>query len=209
CSGDFTLYRMDDTTGETVTYITGVRNAHMLYVDEGPTVWVADFQSDTLWRIRREDGRVAIREGLAKPWGIAASMHDDSFYITEWESDNLINITRDGEVTLIASDFVDPSGLVVTETEIYVANNANARRAVEWMEIDEDGQIGEPQPLVTGLQNVTNLTLGPDGNLYIAFALGTRGVVGRVDPETCKEASCTNAQVELVVWTELAAPLAG
>jgi hypothetical protein len=64
--------------------------------------------------------------------------------------------------------------------------------------------------LISGLQEVTNVVMGPDDYLYFAYALGSRGVVGRVDPEVCKEnGGCTNTQVELVVWTELAAPLAG
>jgi hypothetical protein len=46
--------------------------------------------------------------------------------------------------------------------------------------------------------------------LYFAYALGTRGVVGRVDPEFCMEnGGCSNDQVEVVLFTELAAPLAG
>jgi hypothetical protein len=64
--------------------------------------------------------------------------------------------------------------------------------------------------LVSGLQNTTGLVLGPDGYLYFAYALGTRGVVGRVDPDVCRErGGCSNTDVEIVVFTELAAPLAG
>jgi hypothetical protein len=52
--------------------------------------------------------------------------------------------------------------------------------------------------------------LGSDGKLYFAYSLGTRGVVGRVDPEVCRlNGGCTNDQVEVVLYTELAAPLAG
>jgi hypothetical protein len=60
------------------------------------------------------------------------------------------------------------------------------------------------------VQNVTGLALGNDGLLYFAYSLGTRGVVGRVDANACAEAGgCENADVEIVVFTELAAPLAG
>src|SRR5690606_9569737 len=70
---------------------------------------------------------------------------------------------------------------------------------------DTDGK-----PLVTGLQNVTGITLGSDGWLYFAYALGTRGVVGRIDPNACVgNGGCTNDQIEVVVFTELSVPLAG
>jgi hypothetical protein len=64
--------------------------------------------------------------------------------------------------------------------------------------------------LVSGLQNPTNLVIGPDRWLYIAYSLGTRGIVGRVNPDICREkGGCTNLDVEIVLWSELAAPLAG
>jgi outer membrane protein assembly factor BamB len=209
CAGDSTLYRLQDTTGETITYISGVGNAHSLYVEEGPVIWVADIQTNNIWRISTDTGRISVRNGLAGPWGLAPSATDDSFYITEWGSDNLINMSRDGQqIRVIAEGFENPSGLVVTEERIYVANNDSPRRAVEWIDMTSDDM--EPQPLLIGLQNTTNLVMGADGLLYVAYALGTRGVVGRVDPETCiEEGGCTNVDVELVAWTELQAPLAG
>ncbi len=207
CAGDKTLYRLHDTTGETITYITGVGNAHNLYVEDGPIIWTADFQSNTLWRIALDTGRIAVREGLDGPWGLAPSLTDDTFYMTEWGSDNLLNVTRDGQITVVASDFEDPSGIVVTEETIYVANHDSVRRSVEWLDIAPGA---EPQPLVIGLQETTNLALGPDGLLYIAYGLGSRGVIGRVDPAVCREkGGCTNVDVQLVVWTELPTPLAG
>jgi hypothetical protein len=52
--------------------------------------------------------------------------------------------------------------------------------------------------------------MGPDGRLYIAYSLGTRGIVGRIDPALCRDkGGCTNADVEIVLWSEIAAPLAG
>jgi len=213
CAGDWTIYRINADTGDTLTYIFGIKNTHSLYVERveeatDPTVWAVDFQDSILFSVNVETGLVPVREGLAAPWGLAASATDDTFYITEWESDNLINITREGDITVVASDFVDPSGLVATEDRLYVANNGSVRRAVEWIDMSE-GSDRTPQPLVTGLQDVTGLVLAVDGNLYIAYALGTRGVIGRVNPESCVNGGCTNADVELIAWTELPAPLAG
>lgn len=213
CAGDWTLYRLDDETGETETYMFGVKNAHTIYVeedeDDGVVVWVPDFQQNQLARVTQKGGLVPIRDGLAQPWGLAPSATDDTFYMTEWRSDNLLNITREGDITVVASDFEDPSGVVATPDSIYVANNASARRAVEWIDLIEEGEH-TPRLLVTGLQEITNLVMGPDNLLYMAYALGNRGVVGRIDPQVCKDAgSCSNTDVELVVWTELPAPLAG
>lgn len=213
CAGDWTLYRIQAETGETATYIFGIKNVHTLYVEDGPnnhaTVWAADFQSNQVVRVHADTGLIPVKAGLANPWGITPSATDDGFYITQWGTDDIIKMTRDGQVTVLASDFNDPSGIAVTEDTIYVGNHASARRAVEWLDMSDGALPFEPKPLVTGLQKVTNVVLGPDGLLYIAYALGTRGVVGRIDPELCKESGCTNTQVELVIWTELAAPLAG
>ncbi|HLA43761.1 MAG TPA: hypothetical protein VJZ27_10015, partial [Aggregatilineales bacterium] len=215
CAGDWTLYRIWGETGETITYMFGIKNTHSLYVEDdesgGTDVWAVDFQDNKFVSINPGENRglYPIREGLAAPWGLTPSATDDTFFITEWESDNLINITRTGEITVVASGFSDPSGVVATADTIYLANNGSARRSLEWLDITEGADIN-PQPLVTGLQNVTNVVMGPDNLLYFTYALGTRGVVGRVDPVVCKEnGGCTNVEVELVVWTDLAAPLAG
>jgi hypothetical protein len=215
CAGDWTVYRIHDQTGETLTYIFGLKNVHMLYVesdaDGGTDVWAVDFQDNKFVVINPQDqrGLFPIREGLQNPWGLTPSATDDTFFMTEWGSDNLLNISRDGVIRVVSSGFDDPSGVAATADSLYVANNGSARRAVEWIDITPGGEP-TPQPLATGLQNVTNLVMGPDQKLYIAYALGTRGVVGRIDPEACKaQGSCANVDVELVVWTELPAPLAG
>jgi hypothetical protein len=93
-----------------------------------------------------------------------------------------------------------------------------ARGAIEWYDTPSSANLETPEAasddtnhvLVSGLQNATGLALAGDGYLYFAYSLGTRGVVGRVDPEMCREnGGCTHDQVEIVVLTELAAPLAG
>ena len=93
------------------------------------------------------------------------------------------------------------------ENLIYFANGGSARRGIEWLEIQDDGSVSEPNPLVTGLQNTTNIILGSDGFLYFAYALGTRGVIGRVHPEDCLAGGCTSADTEMVVFSDITAPL--
>ena len=218
CNGDFTIYRVDDTTGATITYIAGVENVNELYV-EGETdatqLWVPDYSRDTFTNIDRARGanaRADVAEGLAAPWGIEAI--EDDFLITMFRTDELVRMTRTGETEVIATGFRSPTGVVIDDTTVFVANHESARRSIEWFNLDDIGdeplQDTDMQQLVKGLQFTTNLVIGPDGMLYFAYALGQRGVVGRVDPVECMEAGgCSNIDVEPVVWTELQAPLVG
>lgn len=220
CSGDWTIYEIDAETGATITYIWGIRNAHELHIEDGvngePDIWAPDFQTNSLMRI--SNGSLAtISSELEGPWGIAA--HNDNFLVTNLLANELVSVSRNGEIQELATGFRSPAGLVIDQDSLYVANNGSARRAIEWLDIDQLDSAEQPldttedgvvQSLVSGLQSVTGLQMGPDGYLYFAYSLGTRGVVGRVQPEVCQDmGGCTNDQVEIVVYTDLAAPLAG
>lgn len=217
CNGDFTVYEIDDTTASTRTYIWGVRNAHTLYAEDTGqgelNLWAPDFQTNELVRIDR-NGVDTVVSNLNGPWGIAY-LNDNEFLVTGLRSNNLIIATRDGQSREIATDLRSPTGVAVDDTAIYVANTGSARRAIEWIDKADIPSNAEPaslvvHPLVSGLQNTTGLVFAADGYLYFAYSLGTRGVVGRINPELCKQNNgCTNDQVEIVVYTELAAPLAG
>ncbi|MBK8026003.1 MAG: hypothetical protein IPK19_32610 [Chloroflexi bacterium] len=218
CTGDGTVYEIDDTTGATRTYIYGIRNAHTLHVEEdangGIVLWVPDYGANTLAQVTRNGVRTII-SGLRGPWGIVA-LDESRFLLTNLLGNTLNVVDRAGTNTVAVPDLAAPTGLFVDEDIVYVANTGSTRRAIEWYPL-EDVVSGEfertdavSQVLVSGLQNTTGVQLGSDGFLYFAYALGTRGVVGRVDPEACREAGgCTNEQVEIVLYTDLAAPLAG
>lgn len=212
CAGDFTIYKIDDQTGVTSTYISGVQNTHSLYVEAGPVIWAADFQRNALVSIdlRRSPARQDIAEGLGAPWGLAPT-NDDAFYITQFRTDDVIRVDTNGNIDVIATDFRNPSGIAIDGDFVYVGNNGSARRAIEWFKAtDAPVNPAEISPLVSGLQNVTNLVMGPDALLYFAYSLGTRGIVGRVAPDYCRNNDgCTNIDVEIVLWSELSAPLAG
>ena len=215
CAGDFTVYRIHDTTGETITYIAGVQNAHNMMVeldgDGDVQIWVVDFQRNAFLTITADPRMDILVPDLASPWGMDMA-EDGSFYVTQLRGSDVLHIQRDGSVEVAAEGFRNPTGIVVDGDFIYVANNGSARRAVEWFDATAETKLqeGDLQPLVQGLQNPTNLVMGPDGLLYIAYSLGTRGVVGRIDPEVCRNnGGCTNADVEIVLWSEIAAPLAG
>ncbi len=222
CTGDWTIYEIDIETRATVQYIFGVRNSHSLYLERDDqnnevNLWIPDFQTNTLAHINRSGLEVAA-SNLNGPWGIAR-LNETSFIVTSLLGNNATIISRDGQTNEALTNLRSPTGIASDEEYVYIANTGSARRAIEWYatsevtateeSIDTDNN-STPHTLVTGLQNTTNITLARDSYLYFAYALGTRGVVGRVNPEVCREnGGCTHDQVEIVVYTELATPLAG
>jgi hypothetical protein len=217
CSGDWTVYQIGAEDGRTLTYASGIRNAHTLYAEmdanERVWIWAADFQLNQLTRITR--GEVTpVSAGLNGPWGIAY-LNEDEFLITNLLGDNAVVATRGGETRTVIDSLNAPTGIALDADALYIGNNGSTRRAIERypLEVTELRAPSAPTEavvVVSGVQNVTGLALGPDGYLYFAYALGTRGVVGRVDAQACADAGgCGSADVQIVVYTELAAPLAG
>jgi hypothetical protein len=216
CNGDSTVYELDDTSGSTRTYIFGVRNAHTFHAETDSRgellLWVPDFQTSRLLLVERT-GISTISADLAGPWGIEY-LDEDEFLVSNLQSNNVVLVNRAGETREILNGLRAPTGIVTDDENIYVANNGSARRAIEWVAkttaLESDESLPLSQTLVSGLQNTTGLVMAPDGYLYFAYALGTRGVVGRVNPDVCLEkGGCSNNEVEIVLFTELAAPLAG
>jgi hypothetical protein len=216
CTGDSTIYELDDRNGLTQTYIFDVRNAHTMYAEQDSAgelnIWVPDFQTGRFLLVRRT-GITTLSAALEGPWGIAP-VSEDAFVISNLRSNAVVVMNRSGELRQAITGLRSPTGIAASDEHIYIANNGSARRAIEWVSRDDvltdDVVLEETSPLVTGLQNTTGLVLAPDGYLYFAYSLGTRGVVGRVDPEVCREqGGCGNDEVEIVLFTELAAPLAG
>jgi hypothetical protein len=215
CSGDWTIYELEDTSGSTKTYIYGIRNGHSLYAEANEnnelSLWVPDFATNQLMLVNPVRAPQPIAENLEGPWGITPN-GSEHFLITSFNGNNVYQINRSGETTIILEELRSPTGIAADESFVYVANSGSARRAIEWFEkpSTQTPQTTTVQPLVSGLQNTTGVTLGNDGLLYFAYSLGTRGVVGRVDPQECRDnGGCSNDEVEIIVYTDLAAPLAG
>jgi hypothetical protein len=218
CSGDFTLYEIDAETGSTVTFSSGIRDTNTIWIEEldnGFNLWVPDFDTNQLLRGDNLRGlpAVVIDENLEGPWGLAY-LDANHFLITNALSNTIVLANRDGTSNIVMDGLRYPTGIVVDGTVAYVANRGSARRAIEWFDvtkIDPETISDElTQPLVSGLQNVSNLVLAADGYLYFTYALAERGVVGRVNPDECRDGGCTNEQVEIVVLTGgRTAPLAG
>lgn len=219
CTGDWTVYAIDADTGNTAPYIYSVKNAHSMIAqtdEKGTSLWIPDFQSNNVVQITQ--GVVKnVATNLDGPWGITR-LNTTQLLVTNLRGNDVVMV-GDGDPKAIITNLRSPTGIVVDDKYIYVANTGSARRALEWFDaptantqslpIDaEDKTISHS--LVTGLQNVTNIVMGSDGLLYFGYSLGTRGVVGRVDPAVCRmNGGCSNDQVQIVVYSEMAAPLAG
>jgi len=211
CNGDWTLYQIDDTTGATQTFIFGVQDTHSMEIlptEDGFDIWAPDFSKNEITRVDQDrSAPEAVNDEIDGPWGITFLPDQDSFLVTSLRQNQILQLDLEGEISPLMDGLRSPAGIASDESYIYVANNGSARRAIEWFDVSEEEP--ELQPLVSGLQNVSNVVLAPDELLYFTYALGTRGVVGRVDPEACRDEGCSNEDVEIVLFTELPAPLAG
>lgn len=215
CNGDWTLYRLDDANGDTETYIYGIRNAHSLYAERTSEtefdLWIPDYDINALLRVNRARAPQQITNELEGPWGINY-IDEENFLITNLQGNNIVKVNRSGNIEVVLEGMRAPTGIDSNETIVFVANNGSTRRSIEW--INKDNLLNRnvearPQVLVSGLQNTTGVILAEDGYLYFSYAIGRRGVVGRIDPLMCMDEECTNDEVEIVLYTELDAPLAG
>jgi hypothetical protein len=218
CSGDWTLYAIDPASGNTTQYIYGIKNAHTLYAatkDDKLSLWIPDFQSNALVNIY-EGVASTVASNLQGPWGIT-NIDAQTFGVTNLSGNSVTLITDTGDIKEVISKLRSPTGITSDDKYVYVANTGSTRRAIEWFDkssvLKAETSIDSSDaamPLVSGLQNITDLSLGSDDLLYFSYSLGTRGVVGRVDPEICrKNGGCTSDAVEIVLYTELPSPLAG
>ena len=211
CNGDWTIYKIDDQTGDTMTFVFGTRDGNTLILEDtnaGFDIWVPDPEVGALWKVdQRRSAPVAISAALDAPWGIAR-LDSDRFLITDTKINGIVAVNENGAKVEVHSELRAPTGIVKHEGRVYFANGGSARRGIEYFSVEANGGYSEVKPLVSGLQNTTNLVMGSDGKLYFAYALGTRGVIGRIDPSICLEAGCSGNDVELVVFSDIPAPLA-
>lgn len=215
CTGDWTLYEVDDTTGTTRTYISGVRNAHQMVAENDERgeliLWVPDFDANVLWNVVRTRSPQSVAADIDRAWGVAR-LDENGFLVSSMAQDEILMVSNTGDTRTVVDGLRAPAGIAVDDERVYVANSGGSRRSIEWLPKQDviDNAAVVPQPLVRGLQNTSNLVVAPDGYLYFTYSVGSRGVVGRVDAQRCAEAGgCDNDSVEVVVYTDLPAPLAG
>ena len=211
CNGDWTVYKIDDVAGDTITFVFGTRNANSLIAEgtaAGFDLWVPDPDTGTIWRLdQNRAAPVSIISELAAPWGMTR-LDADRFLVTDSRMNTILEVSASGASRQVHAELRSPTGIVRHGEYIYFANGGSARRGIEYFELGDDGAYSEVKPLVSGLQNTSNISIGADGQLYFAYALGTRGVVGRVDPAMCLADGCNNDDVELLVFSDIPAPLA-
>ena len=211
CNGDWTIYKIDDLTGDTITFVFGVRDGNTLILEDteaGFDIWTPDPEVGTLWKVdQKRAAPAAISTELESPWGITR-LDSSQFLITDTRVNGIVAVSEDGERSEVHSELRAPTGIVKHGNLVYFANGGSARRGIEYFSVEADGSYSDVKPLVSGLQNTTNLALGSDGKLYFAYALGTRGVIGRIDPTLCHDSGCSGDDVELVVFSDIPAPLA-
>ncbi len=211
CNGDWTIYKIDDRTGDTITFVFGTRDGNMLLIEEtvaGFDILVPDSENGTVWKVDQSRSAPArFTTAVEAPWGIAR-LDESRYLITDVRTNSIVEVSENGEKRVTHSELRAPTGIVRHGNKVYFANGGSARRGIEYFEFINDIEYSEIKPLVSGLQNTANLIMGGDGKLYFAYALGTRGVIGRIDPALCHEAGCSNNDVESVVFSDIPAPLA-
>ena len=211
CNGDWTIYKIDDDTGDTITFVFGVRNGNTIIAestDAGFDLWVPDPDHGALWKVdQKRAAPVSISSDLEAPWGITR-LDDSRFLVTDTRSNSILELPLSGESRTVHMDLRAPTGIARHENRIYFANGGSARRGIEYFELADEESYSTVKSLVSGLQNTTNIVMGSDNYLYFSYALGTRGVIGRIDPQLCLDAGCSNEDIELVVFSDIPAPLA-
>ena len=211
CNGDWTVYKIDDVTGDTITFVFGARNGNSLIAEDTPAgfdLFVPDPDSGTIWQMDQNRGApVGVISELTAPWGMTR-LDADRFLVTDSRLNTITEVSLSGASRPVQTELRSPTGIVRQGEAIYFANGGSARRGIEYFELGDDDAFSDVKPLVSGLQNTSNIAIGADGQLYFAYALGTRGVVGRVDPEKCLADGCGNDDIELVVFSDIPAPLA-
>ncbi len=211
CNGDWTIYKIDDVNGDTITFVFGVKNGNSMLIEgdaDAFRIWVPDPESESLVRVDQDrQAPITVSDQFGAPWGITR-FDQASLLITDTNLNAILQVDESGQTETITSELRSPTGIASDENRVYFANGGSARRGIEWLQALDDGGFSQPKPLVSGLQNVTNIELGQDDLLYFAYALGTRGVVGRIDPLSCLEQGCDNADVEMVVFSDIPAPIA-
>jgi len=209
CAGDWTLYRISDRTGYTISFVYGVRDGNALWVEDTPEgfdIWVPDPDQALLWKVDHlRSAPDIISRDLGAPWGITR-WDSESFLITDTQNNSIKRVSQQGEVQEVISGLRSPTGIASADERVYFANGGSARRGIEYTEW-EAGQFSALKPLVGGLQNISSIEMGSDGKLYFAYALGTRGVIGRVDPQLCIAEGCSSDDIELVLFADILAPL--
>ena len=135
-----------------------------LVVASDGSVIVADTGNRQLRKIT-PDGNVStvtVNTDLSRPLGLAIT-HDNFLYVTDLDRSNLIQVAPDGSTYIVASGFIQPTGVAVNPTihELQVADSGNylVRKLVQ--QSDENAQTP-----IEEIPKLTNATLGQESLLW-------------------------------------------
>ena len=102
CSGDWTIYKVDAETGDSISFVFGVQNGNSLIAESteaGFDLFVPDPDSGALWQLdQRRQAPVKVAEELAAPWGITR-LGDDVLLVSDTRANAVFAINGDGEQT--------------------------------------------------------------------------------------------------------------
>jgi len=213
CAGDGTVYELDDQTGFTNTYIYGVKDAFSIYPEKGRDgnlyLWVPDAGARSIVRVSPSEVETIV-SGTGEPRSLIP--YDvNTFLVSGLRANTVEQVSRDGERITWITGLEDPTALVLHREYLYVSNMSNVDRAIEWYTLaDIRADNPEPSPLLRGIEGITGMQLYSDGYLYFTYEQDGRGLVGRIQPDVCRDANGYSAdQVEVVVAPRLTSPLAG
>ncbi|NMM91452.1 hypothetical protein B2J88_45365 [Rhodococcus sp. SRB_17] len=138
----------------------------------------------SLGRVDTSDASVTtVADSLVMPNGLVA-LGGDRFLTTRTLADpGLTVIGRDGQTTVVRRDLGTVDGLARSGRNVFVTTTFDLTTAIHIL--DADDLFGPVRTIMLpgfGPANMADdLTVGPDGALYVAFNAG--GKVVRVDPE--------------------------
>ena len=169
--------------------------------------WVPDPDTGSLWKVDQQRAAPeSISADLEAPWGITR-LDDDRFLISDTRSNSIMIVPMDGEPRVAQSALRAPTGIARDADIIYFANGGSARRGIEFFETADDGSFSEVKPLVSGLQNTTNIVLGVRTAISTFPTRWAHGELwaGLTHPIAWR-AAAANQDVEMVVFSDIPAP---
>ncbi|MDJ0391943.1 SMP-30/gluconolactonase/LRE family protein [Rhodococcus sp. G-MC3] len=164
--------------GDTLFFTTGNGTAAGVFGTADGTIDTLDIETGA---------RTTYARGLVMPNGLAMSSNGDLFTTRNLGSDTGLTVVPHEvphEPSSVRTDIGTANGIAIDGNTVYVANTFDPALAIT--EVDTDDPSGQSRTLaVDGFGPLTasdDLTVGPDGQLYLAQNLASR--VLRIDPRT-------------------------